>query len=150
MIFAVVTLILLTTTDGQCNVGTDTDPVIVQFNDALWSCFSVQIATFLLLTLHYIKCGCLIRKLGMSMGIFYFGMVGSMVYAQVVFFAATDCRSSNFFRYYWLGTNIALFYVFVAYGISLWGAYICWAQEEEENIAKEAMEWKFKKMVATQ
>ena len=48
---------------------------------------------------------------------------------------------------YWLMLNIGLFYVFIAYGISLWGAYICWAQEEEENLAKEAMEWKFKKMV---
>ena len=52
-----------------------------------------------------------------------------------------------FIRYYWLMMNITLFYVFIAYGISLWGAYICWAQEEEENIAKEAMEWKFRKMI---
>jgi hypothetical protein len=33
----------------------------------------------------------------------------------------------------------------MAYGVSLWGAYICWAQQEEENIAKEALTWKFEK-----
>lgn len=82
------------------------------------------------------------------MAVYYFGMVGSMVAAQVIFFAAKDCNSRAFIRYYWLALNIGLFYVFIAYGISLWGAYICWAQEEEENIAKEALQWKFQKMVA--
>ena len=37
--------------------------------------------------------------------------------------------------YWWLALNIAIFYVFIAYGLSLWGAYLCWAQEEEEAIA---------------
>ena len=49
-------------------------------------------------------------------------------------------------RYYWLGFQIILFYIFVAYGISLWGAYICWAQEEEENLAQAALQYKYHKM----
>ena len=50
--------------------------------------------------------------------------------------------------YWWLALNIAIFYVFIAYGLSLWGAYLCWAQEEEEAIAQEAIMHKFEKEVA--
>ena len=41
--------------------------------------------------------------------------------------------------YYWLFSNIALFYVLVAYGLSLWGAYICWEVDEEEALLRKAM-----------
>ena len=40
--------------------------------------------------------------------------------------------------YYWLFTNIGLFYMLVAYGLSLWGAYICWEVDEEEAMEMEA------------
>ena len=42
--------------------------------------------------------------------------------------------------YYWIFTNIALFYVLVAYGLSLWGAYICWEVDEEEQKITAAMQ----------
>ena len=73
------------------------------------------------------------------MSVFYFLLVGAMVAAQILFFQSPGCGHKAFFNYYWLALNIGLFYLFVAYGISLWGAYICWAQEEEEVIAKEAL-----------
>ena len=146
MIFGVITLLLLTLSGHKQCVDPNTEK-LHKLTYGLWTCFGVQLSIFLLLTLHYIKCGCLITKLGMAMAGYYFLMVGSMVSAQVIFFQSTDCRAQTFFRYYWLMLNVGLFYVFIAYGISLWGAYICWAQEEEENLAKEAMEWKFKKMV---
>ena len=41
--------------------------------------------------------------------------------------------------YWWLVLNIGLFYVLIAYGLSLWGAYLCWAQEEEEHLNEEAL-----------
>lgn len=74
-------------------------------------------------------------------------MVGCMVWAQIIFFKANGCGTRAFVLYYWLLLNIVVFFVFVAYGISLWGAYICWAQEEEETIMEEALAYKFKKMV---
>ena len=30
----------------------------------------------------------------------------------------------------------------MAYGLSLWGAYLCWAQEEEEKTMNDAIRWK--------
>ena len=86
-----------------------------------------QASIFMLLLMHYIHCGCLIRKLGWSLGIFYLILVGLMVWAQVIFFEGNGCGTEAFVLYFWLLFNIAIFFIFVAYGISLWGAYICWA-----------------------
>ncbi len=41
--------------------------------------------------------------------------------------------------YFWLILQIMVFYVMVAYGIALWGAYICWESEKEEEEIKVAM-----------
>eukprot|EP00354_Favella_ehrenbergii_P003724 CAMPEP_0170452740 /NCGR_PEP_ID=MMETSP0123-20130129/1532_1 /TAXON_ID=182087 /ORGANISM="Favella ehrenbergii, Strain Fehren 1" /LENGTH=109 /DNA_ID=CAMNT_0010714835 /DNA_START=255 /DNA_END=584 /DNA_ORIENTATION=- len=73
------------------------------------------------------------------MVIFYFMLVGSMVYCQVIFFHGQECNRVAPILYYWIFTNILLFYVVVAYGLSLWGAYICWEVDEEEKLIKEAM-----------
>ena len=48
--------------------------------------------------------------------------------------------------YWWLAFNIGLFYVLIAYGLSLWGAYLCWAQQEEEELTKAALQHKYEKM----
>ena len=108
---------------------------------------SCQVAIFMLLLMHYIHCGCLIRKLGWSLGFFYLILVGLMCWAQVIFFEGNGCGDQAFVLYFWLLFNIVIFFIFVAYGISLWGAYICWAQEEEEEIMKEALKFKYAKMV---
>jgi hypothetical protein len=52
--------------------------------------------------------------------------------------------------YFWLILNIVVFYIMVAYGISLWGAYICWESEKEEAEIKEAMEHYVKEIVKEQ
>ena len=81
------------------------------------------------------------------MVVYYALMIGTMIYAQLVFFGGAGCGTKAFFLYYWLATNIILFYIFIAYGISLWGAYLCWAQEEEEKIVQEAMKDKLQGLV---
>ena len=74
------------------------------------------------------------------MVVYYLLVMGLMIWAQIIFFGGAGCGVQAFVYYYWLAINIGIFYVFIAYGLSLWGAYICWAQEEEEKIVKEAMQ----------
>jgi len=62
---------------------------------AIWVCFGVQLSIFLLLLLHYIEIGCLIREIGAAMGVYYFGMVGAMCSSQVIFFGAKECNSQS-------------------------------------------------------
>ena len=117
--------------------------------DAVWITGCVQMTLFLILLLHYVHCGCLIKAIGRLMVIYYLILIGSMIWAQYIFFGAIGCGLEAFVIYYWIATNIGIFYVFVAYGLSLWGAYICWAQEEEEKIVKEAMKEQFDSLLAT-
>ncbi len=102
-------------------------------------CMSVQLTIFCLLLMHYIHCGCLLRKIGGFMGIFYFILTGLMTWCQFIFMKGEGCMRTSVVLYWWLAINIGLFYVLIAYGLSLWGAYLCWAQQEEEELAKEAL-----------
>ena len=108
--------------------------------------FSVQLSIFFLLLLHYINCGCLLRKIGGWLGIFYFLASGLMTWVQYIFFQGEGCMQTSVTLYWWLAFNIGLFYVLIAYGLSLWGAYLCWAQQEEEELVKAALQHKYEKM----
>ena len=78
--------------------------------------------------------GSCLRHLGRLLGIYYFYMVGAMFATQVVFFKAKNCHLQAPVLYLWVAVNILIFYVLVAYGIALWGSYICWESEKEEKI----------------
>ena len=88
---------------------------------------AVQLSIFCILLLQYIHCGCLLRKLGAWLGIFYFILTGLMTWTQFIFFEGEGCIREAVVYYWWLIFNIGLFYLLVAYGLSLWGAYLCWA-----------------------
>jgi hypothetical protein len=53
----------------------------VNLKDGIWTALAVQLTVFLLLLMHYIHCGCLLRKMGIILGFFYFCMVGAMFWA---------------------------------------------------------------------
>lgn len=116
--------------------GCDSNP---ELKNAVIIALSVQLSIFMLLLLHYIHCGCLLRKLGGWLGIFYFVLTGLMTWCQVIFMRGEGCMRTAVVYYWWLAFNIGMFYVLIAYGLSLWGAYLCWQQEEEETLAKEAL-----------
>ena len=128
LIFATATSIILICQPAECTYKTSQGTEVnVNLSSGLWITGCVQISMFLLLLLHYVHCGCLIRAIGRGMVGYYFLMTGAMIWAQVIFFRGNGCGTQAFLLYYWLAMNIGLFYVFVAYGLSLWGAYICWA-----------------------
>eukprot|EP00349_Pseudokeronopsis_sp_Brazil_P000057 CAMPEP_0202956522 /NCGR_PEP_ID=MMETSP1396-20130829/1023_1 /ASSEMBLY_ACC=CAM_ASM_000872 /TAXON_ID= /ORGANISM="Pseudokeronopsis sp., Strain Brazil" /LENGTH=121 /DNA_ID=CAMNT_0049673581 /DNA_START=74 /DNA_END=439 /DNA_ORIENTATION=+ len=100
---------------------------------ALWLCFSIQASTFLLLLFHYIGLGACLMKMGKVLGFYYFYMVGAMFAVQVIFFKGTNCSIQSPLSFFWIAGQIFIFYVFVAYGIALWGAFICFQAEKEEK-----------------
>ena len=79
--------------------------------------------------------------MGIVLAFFYVCMVGAMFYCQIVFFRGSGCGTEAFVLYYWLCINVVVFYVFMAYGLNLWGQYLCWAQEEEEKTLNDAVRW---------
>ena len=62
-----------------------------------------------------------------------------MILVQNCMLKAVGCNRSSPLQYYWLVVNVVMFYVFIAYGLSLWGAYICWEMEEEEEETQQAV-----------
>ena len=70
-----------------------------------------------------------------------------MTWTQFIFFEGADCIRTAVAYYLWLIVNIGLFYLLVAYGLSLWGAYLCWAQDEEDALNEEALKHVHKKMI---
>ena len=92
----------------------------------LYIVFSIHLTIFLLLLMHYIHLGGCIRAIGKAIGLYYVYLVGAMIAVQVHYLKADGCARQSPLFYYFLMINILLFYVFVAYGLSLWGAYICW------------------------
>ena len=84
----------------------------------------------------------MLRKIGGWLGIFYFVITGLMTWVQFIFMKGEGCMRTAVVYYWWLALNIGMFYVLIAYGLSLWGAYLCWAQQEEEELVNEALQWK--------
>ena len=110
-----------------------------ELRDGVIICLSVQLCIFVILLMHYIHLGCLLRKIGGFMGIFYFILTGLMTWCQLIFFKGEGCARESVVLYWWLALNIGMFYVLISYGLSLWGAYLCWAQQEEEELTKNAL-----------
>ena len=77
--------------------------------------------------------------MGRAIGLYYIYLVLAMILVQNCMFKAVGCNRSSPLSYYWLCVNVIMFYVFIAYGLSLWGAYICWEMEEEEEETQEAV-----------
>jgi hypothetical protein len=126
--------------DNEDDEITCTEPEYTQVNliYGVWITAITNLSLFLILLLHYIRCGCLIKACGRGMVAFYSLLIGSMIWAQVIFFEGNGCGAKAFVLYYWLAFNIFLFYIFTAYGLQLYGGYLCWAQEEEEELVRNA------------
>ena len=125
MIACVLSLLLILMEPRSCEE--------VKLELGVYLCCGVQVLTFFLILASYLCQGCIL-KLGRAMVVCYFALVGLMVGVQVIFFHGEACNRVAPTLYYWLFVNIILFYILVAYGLSLWGAYICWEVDEEEKL----------------
>ena len=50
------------------------------------------------------------------------------------------CRSEAPALYWWLVTNIILFYIIVAFGLATWGSYLCKVAKAQEDITNDAVQ----------
>ena len=126
LIFGTISCLIIVADTRECDT--------INLKIPLGITFSVQLSIFVLLLMHYIHLGGCIRALGQAIGLYYVYLVAAMIVVQIFVLKADNCNRLTPLLYYWLVVNILLFYVFIAYGLSLWGAYICWEQEEEEKV----------------
>lgn len=126
IIFASITMLILVSDTPECE-STD-------LRLGLWLAFSIHFTSFTMLLFHFIGLGFILKKLGRILGLYYFYMVGAMFTTQIIFFKSKDCNLTSPLLYFWVMLNIIMFYVLVAYGIALWGAFICWESEKDEEL----------------
>ena len=133
MIFSLVSILLLLMYKKDCsksNLKVTTGLIFF-----LWS------AIFVILLIQVArKTDCLraIRKLLFA---FYFFVSAVMFFVQMQLFGGVnnDCRDEAPTLYWWLVTNIILFYVIVAFGLATWGSYLCKVAQAQDEITKEAV-----------
>lgn len=98
----------------------------VKLERGVYLSLSVHLSVFVMLLVHYIHLGICFKKIGKLMYVYYAYLVIAMVLVQQYLLRAQNCNLTSPLLYYYLALNTLLFYVFVAYGLSLWGAYLCW------------------------
>ena len=64
----------------------------------------------------------------------------------MILFQGENCSTDAPVLFFWLVVQIAIFYFIVAYGLAVWGSYICWQAESQDKLAKRAVEEYYKKM----
>ena len=50
-----------------------------------------------------------------------------------------ECRTETPVLYWWLVTNVILFYLMVSFGLVTWGSYLCKVADAQEKITSNAV-----------
>ena len=132
--FALVSIILLCVVDTDCtdsNLKATTGLVFF-----LWSC------VFVLLLLQVVKLTDCLKKIPKILFGFYFFICGCMFFVQMELWGGVDnqCRTESPALYWWLVTNIILFYTIVSFGLATWGSYLCKVADAQEELTKQAVD----------
>ena len=51
-----------------------------------------------------------------------------------------NCRDESPVLWWWLMTQVILFYVIVTFGLATWGSYLCAVADAQEEIARQAVD----------
>jgi hypothetical protein len=103
---------------------------------------NLRFATLLIFLMYSIMCGLLIiqfigcaswlKTIPKALLVFYFMIVATMFFTQMILFQGEECRVETPLYFYWLASQVVLFYLVVAWGLAAWGAYICWDAHRKE------------------
>lgn len=105
--------------------------------------FGVWTLIFILLLLQVIGCVKCLKKIPKVMFGFYCGISISMWFVQMLLFAAPQdppCDKQTPLLYWYLFSNVILFYLIVAFGLTTWGAYLCAVADIKEEITQAAID----------
>ena len=105
---------------------------------ALWS------TVFVLLLLQAAGMTKCLRTVPNTLFFFYFFVCGVMFFTQLELWGGEEntCKEDAAVLYWWLFTNIVMFYFIVSFGLATWGGYICKvADAQEEFVAKARKEY---------
>jgi len=134
LVFSLTSIILLSVADKDCSNANLKSVTGLVFG--LWSC------VFVLLLLQAVKMTECLKKCPKLLFGFYFFICGVMFFVQMMLWGGVqnECRFEQPMLYWWLVTNIILFYTIVSFGLATWGSYLCKVADVQEEITKQAVE----------
>ena len=133
LLFAITSVVMLIVVDKDCdksNLKATTGLVFF-----LWS------TVFVLLLLQMVQLTECLKKIPKLLFGFYFFICGCMFFVQMELWGGVDnqCRKEVPSLYWWLVTNIILFYLIVSFGLATWGAYLCKVADVQEEVTRKAV-----------
>ena len=133
LLFAITSVVMLIVVDKDCdksNLKATTGLVFF-----LWS------TVFVLLLLQMVQLTECLKKIPKLLFGFYFFICGCMFFVQMELWGGVDnqCRTEVPSLYWWLVTNIILFYLIVSFGLATWGAYLCKVADVQEEVTRKAV-----------
>ena len=73
-----------------------------------------------------------LKKMQPVLAVFYFVLVATMFFVQMILWQGVECFSESTTLFVWLAVQIVIFYVIVAYGLAVWGSYICYSAKRRD------------------
>ena len=133
LLFAITSIVMLIVVEDDCdksNLKATTGLVFF-----LWS------TVFVLLLLQMVQLTECLKKIPKLLFGFYFFICGCMFFVQMELWGGVDnkCRTEVPTLYWWLVTNIILFYLIVSFGLATWGAYLCKVADVQEEVTRKAV-----------
>jgi len=131
LLFALGTLVILAVNPANCP-GAD-------LTFACWLVFIIHCTLFLLMMMQFIGLAFCLKKMYKCLAVFYFLIVATMFFVQMILWQGENCMGEATLMWSWLVIQIVLFYFIVAYGLAVWGSYICYTADQHEEEREEAL-----------
>jgi len=94
--------------------------------------FLIYSTVFIMMLMQFIGLVSCLKTIPRALMTFYFSLVAVMFFVQMILFQGENCSTDSPVFFFWLVIQIAIFYFIVAYGLAVWGSYICWQAENHD------------------
>ena len=125
------------------------DCTVANLKAAIGVIFVTYSSIFVLLLLQVVGLVKCLKKIPKVMFGFYVGISIAMFLVQMMLFTAPipinntapePCHTQTPLLYYWLLTQVIIFYLIVSFGLATWGSYLCASADLKEEVTKRAVE----------
>ena len=121
LVLALITIVLLASGLEDCRTA--------NLKFAMFLVFLIYSTVFIMMLMQFIGLVSCLKTIPRFLMAFYFSLVAVMFFVQMILFQGENCSTDAPVLFFWLVVQIAIFYFIVAYGLAVWGSYICWQAE---------------------
>jgi len=125
LVFGMASMIILALDPPKCDAA--------NLTFATWLITIIHTTIFLLMLMQFIGLAFCLKKLQFLLFIFYFVLVATMFFVQLILWQSESCFKQSTVLFVWLAIQVVIFYIIVAYGLAVWGSYVCYSAKKRER-----------------